>query len=303
MKILLLHSPSTKGGTERIADFLRPEIEVDFAARRPGNTSKYDGVILHNRVDTKPGEPTALYPCGRPTARMINKPEFLHRVLEHRYTSGEPRAIWTNSHTSTEQLSSVRLPGDKADFGGLVRVRYMPKPFVLTIPDHCPPMPSDKRILWYWRKNWPYTENIDSMIADMVGELADQGVEIWIISNKGKKEEHELLVHPNVRAAGRIDIPERIHEFSGMVRVSEGLDYGRITYQIMAYGRWCIYVGMKEPEVICANDNRHVVKILETFMFCQDGWLAEQKRKYVEDNFSEEALSLKWQKEVMEVFG
>ncbi len=289
MKILLLHSPSTKGGTERIADFLRPEIEVDFAANRPGNTSEYDGIILHNRIDVKPGEPTAIYPCGKPTARMIEKPEYLARAVEHK-----PKAIWTNSHTSTLSLAA-KVPD--------VRILYMPKPFVLTIPDKCPPMPSDKRILWYWRRNWQYTEKIDSMIADMIVELADQGVEIWVISNKGKPIEHGILVHPNVRPMGRIDIPNRIHEISGMVRVSEGLDYGRITYQIMAYGRWCIYVGMREPHVICAQSYKTVLDLTKNALLHQDAWAAEERRKYIAENFSEEALSKKWQAEVMEVFG
>ncbi len=292
MKILLLHSPSTKGGTERIADFLRPEIEVDFAAHRPGNMSKYDGVILHNRIDVRPDEPTAIYPCGLPTARMIEKPEYLARAVEHK-----PRAIWTNSHTSTEQLAS------KIGLG--MRIKYMPKPFVLTIPDVCPPLPSDKRILWYWRKNWPYTKNIDDQIRELVKKVADSGVEIWIISNKGKSEEHELLVHPNVRPMGRIVIPERIHEVSGMVRVSEGLDYGRITYQLLAYGRWCLYVGMKEPEVdgLTEIDIGRVPLAVNLLLSQHNAHLAEDKRKYIADNFPEEALSKKWQEEVMTVFG
>ncbi len=298
MKILLLHSPSTKGGTERIRDFLEPEISVDFAAHRPGSMAAYDGVILHNRVDAKPGEPTAIYPCGRPTGRMLHQEGFLDQVL-----AGKPRAIWTNSETATYQLSSMSLGVGAGFLGGLVRIRYMPKPFVLTIPDVCPPLPSDKRILWYWRKNWPYTENIDDQIRELVREVADSGVEVWIISNKGKPEEHELLLHPKVRPMGRIVIPERIHEISGMVRVSEGLDYGRITYQIMAYGRWCIYVGMKEPEVISTDDLRAIPTLVKNFMFNRDTWLAEDRRKYVADNFSEEALSRKWVKEAKEVFG
>ena len=290
MKLLLLHSPSTKGGTERIADFLRPKIKVDFAAKRPGNMSKYDGVILHNRIDVKYGEPTAIYPCGRPTARMIHQDGFFDKVL-----AGKPRAIWTNSHTATQHLIPIRPCW--------MRIRYMPKPFVLTIPDRCPPLPSEKRILWYWRRNWQYTEKIDSTIADMMGELADQGVEIWIISNKGNPEEHELVLHPKVRPMGRVNIPERIHEISGMVRVSEGLDYGRITYQIMAYGRWCIYVGMKEPNVIYAQSYKTVLDLTKNALFNQDAWLAEERRKYIAENFSEEALSKRWQEEVYAVFG
>ncbi len=296
MKILLLHSPSTKGGTERIRDFLEPEIEVDFMARRPGNTSKYDGIILHNRIDVKPGEPTALYPCGRPTARMIAKPEYLARAIEH-----EPRAIWTNSETATHQLSSIR--NDYAYLGGMIRIRYMPKPFVLTIPDECPPMPDEKRILWYWRRNWPYTENIDDQIAAMIEELANDDVLIDIISNKGNPQEHDLIVHSNVTPVGRLNSPEQIHKYSGMVRVSEGLDYGRITYQLLAYGRWCLYVGMKEPEVVCANSYEAVPQLVRSFMFTHDAYLADNKRRYIAENFSEEALNRKWVKEVQEVFG
>ena len=88
-----------------------------------------------------------------------------------------------------------------------------------------------------------------------------------------------------------------------MVRVSEGLDYGRITYQLLAYGRWCLYVGIKEPNVICAQSYKAVLPLVNSFMFERDAWLAEDRRKYIADNFSEEALSKKWQKEVMEVFG
>jgi len=164
-------------------------------------------------------------------------------------------------------------------------------------------MPDEKRILWYWRKNWQYTQAIDGEIADLMKEVADSGVEIWVISNKGKKEEHELIQHPNVKPIGRLDFHKHIHEVSGMVRISEGLDYGRSTYQIMAYGRWCIYVGMKEPEVVCAQSYKTVLELAKTFLFNTDGWLMEERRKYIAENFSEEALSRKWQKEVMEVFG
>jgi hypothetical protein len=300
MKILLLHSPSTKGGTERIRDFLEPEIEVDFMARRPGNTDKYDGIILHNRIDVKPDEPTAIYPCGKPTARMIANPKYLARALEH-----EPKAIWTNSETATSRLSRIRNDYMNAYIGNLVRIRYMPKPFVLTIPEQCPPMPAQRRILWYWRKNWPYTEKIDATIRELAREVidADPELEIGVISNKTNPDEHILIDHPRVKPVGRINITEHARDFSAMVRVSEGLDYGRVTYQLMAYGRWCLYVDMMEPKVISARGYDVVPQLIRSFAFNYDAWLMEERRKYIAENFSEEALSQKWQQEVIEVFG
>jgi len=289
MKILLLHSPSTKGGTERILDFLEPEISVDFAAHRPGNMAKYDGVILHNFIDAKPGEPTAIYPCGSPTRRMINKPEYREQVL-----ATKPLAIWTYNHTSNQRLTDL--------VEGRVRVRYMPKPFPLVIPDKCPPMPEERRILWYWRKDWMHTENLDEQIKRLMKQVADAGVEIWVVSNKRNLVQHEPIKHPNVIPTGRVDIPKMAHMFSGMVRVTEPMDYGRSTYQVMAYGRWCMYVGVDEPHVISAQSADRVPDLVQAFVSQKDGWEAEVRREYIANNFSDEALKKHWQKEVMEIF-
>lgn len=290
MKVLLLHSRKTKGGTQRIQQLLEPEIEVDFMSDRPADMSKYDGVVLHNRIDVNSTEPTVCYPCGTPAQRMIDSPESLARVVE-----SKPRAIWTNSHTATALLRPL--------FPDSIPVKYMAKPLPLTIPDKCPPFPDEKRILWYWPSTWMYTRNLKKPIARLVKEVADEGIKISIISTSKSPTQCSFIKHPNVSVLGRIDIPKEIHEYLGMVRVTEGLDFGRITYQLLAYGRWCLYVGMNEPHVICAQSMDRVPELVRAFVDQRDGWEVEEKRKYIAENFSEEILRKRWQQEVLNVFG
>lgn len=297
MKILLLHSHKTEAATRRIQTLLEPEIEVDVLARRPEDMSKYDAVILHNRLDADPNEPTAIYSCGSLVTRMIEDPKILARVLE-----SKPKAIWTNSYTAQGQLSAI--PHGSALLSSLLHIRCMAKPLKLTIPDKCPPFPEEKRILWGWQNPSLYTENIKKPISRLVKMVADDGIKISIVGISSNPEQCSFIKHANVTVAGHINIPKEIHNFMGMVRVTEGLDYGRVTYQILAYGRWCLYVNMHEPHVICADSMDEVPDLVRTLVEQSDvhSLIAEGRREYIAENFSEEALSKKWQEEVMNVF-
>lgn len=296
MKVLLLHSSSTKGGTRRIGELLGNEIGWDQKRDWPSNAEAYDGIILHNRLDARPQLPCAIYPCGMPTARIVHD-----AGLGADLTRRKVKVIWANSHTAAAMLGK--------NLALHVPCRYMPKPFPFTIPDELVDAPEPgseaaKTILWYWKPDWHYTKDLTSVIVKLINELSD--FNIRLINNSTNPKVNAMMppgVGSHVTTAGRINVPAKHDEFVGMVRVTAGLDFGRITYQLQAYGKWVIYVGMKEPGVTCTKRFTDVPRLVREL--CSGVWDDYKRTKaweYIASGFTEEGLHKMWVEEVKRVF-
>ena len=292
MRFLLLHSSSTKGGAKRIGEIVGNKIGWDQSSVWPANLQKYNGVILHNRMDMRPGIRCAIYPCGMPTKRIIEDPATQNIIKVK-----SPRIIWANTYTAEKQLKKC-LPSN-------VEVKFMPKPFPFKIPEVLPTAPkgdATKTILWYWKPNWHYTRAITAEIARLMNELND--FNIYVINNSNNEKNHKIPpgAGSHVVPVGRINIPEWQDKFIGVVRASQGLDFGRSTYQFQAYGKWVIYTNMDEPHVTCAQRHRHIPVLVRRL---QNNWTEENRQaawKYISTGFSEEGLQKLWVDELRRVF-
>lgn len=285
MKILAVHSPSTKGATERIKKICDPGVEVDFMTTRPEDMSGYDGVLVHNSSDVREGE--IWYPCGMPMARMVNLPEYREEMI-----AKKPRAIWTNSYTSEDALLKLVPPS--------IEVKCMQKPFKLDIPNGPLPRTTKKRVLWYWKPDWQYTTPVNEQIFEAMRELKDY--EIFQISNKGAGYMPPGPGLGHVKPYGRLDLVKALKDCQGMVRATDGLDFGRSTFQVMACGRWCIYVGFQEPNVIGAKSFKRIPELVRMMYSGWSDTAAYRAHKYVSERFTEEGLNKTWVKEFQRLF-
>lgn len=299
MKILMLHSSSTRVGLKRIGEILDKggdqKIKWDLLPQWPSNYKKYDGVILHNRLDVKPDVKCAVYPCGRPQLRLYKQEADRNELI-----SKSPRVVWTNTHTSEKLLKEVMKGID---------VKCMLKPFHIVIPKECPKSPRKntdafKTILWYWREDWSYTRRISDGLVKLMNKLDD--FDIWIIGNN-KQTIKPKGAGDHVVAKGRLDIPDHRNDFVGMVRATDGLDFGRVTYQIQAFGKWALYVAwpFKELSDPFISSVRRFPDVVGKVRELSEEWKYNDCKKtynYIKSNFTEQALRKKWENEINRVF-
>jgi hypothetical protein len=289
MKILAVHSPSTHGATQRIKDICEPEVQVDVMGQWPASTSDYDGIIVHNRPDIREGKRCVWYPCGMPQARMLVNHSYRDEIIRR-----HPCAIWTNSMQAELDVAEV-VPDT-------IEVKCMRKPFPLEIPDEAPALTTAKRILWYWKPDWQYTDPCNEQIFAAMRELSDY--EIWQISNKRQGYTIPAPGCEHVSPKGRIEpLSQAMPHVQGMVRATDGLDFGRSTYQVLAYGRWVMYVNLQDPHVLNAKSFAAVPELVRRFA---NGWSyydAHYANEYIREFFTEEALKAQWIDELTRLFG
>ena len=298
MRIMILGSSKTIKSTTRISKIIGGVIDCKYFKEWPEESlaQTYDGVILHNRTDAKLNMPHAIFLCGS-LAKVILGQDARKNELEE----GNPRALWTNSYTMAEQL--------RERLSSKMNVKCMPKPEPTKIPKESPSVPeigseAAKTILWYWYPNKYYFEGITPQIVDLMNQLSD--FRIFVISHipKGVLLELPPNVGSHVKILGNIDIHAWRDKFAGMLRISNGLDFGRVTYQMQAYGKWVIYLGMKEPHVTCAEKMDDVPTLVRDL--CSGSWddcKCREAWEYVASNFAEKALQRSWVEEVKRVFG
>lgn len=301
MRIMVLSSSRTVGSATRIGRIVGEGIDCKYFKGWPEESliKTYDGVILHNRTDAKLNMPHAVYLCGS-LAKAILEQDSRKNQLEKE----NPRVIWTNSYTMAEQL--------RGRLSSKMNIKCMPKPDPTVVPEESPSVPevgseAAKTILWYWYPNLSYFIGITPQVIDLMNQLSD--FRIFVINHVPSRCGKRFLkflpgVGPHVKILGKTNIHTRRDKFAGMVRVSRGLDFGRVTYQMQAYGKWVVYVGMKEPHVTCVKKMEDVPALVRDL--CSGSWddcKCREVWKYAASNFTEEALQKLWIEEVKKVFG
>jgi hypothetical protein len=92
-------------------------------------------------------------------------------------------------------------------------------------------------VLWYWKPDWAYCSGLDEQILEAMLAVANAGVQIWVISNKGAPV-RGLPEHPHIQALGRCNFREVLPQVRGMVRLTGDLDWGRSNFDVVSAGRW-----------------------------------------------------------------
>jgi hypothetical protein len=292
---------SIKGSIERIAELLEcDEIDIQICKEIP-DWDKFDGAILNNDFRPLP-IPRITYLTGMTVRRVLANPEYTRARLKQE----DHRGVWTNSNTAALVLREVGIQAS---------CHYRPYPVhVAATP---PPLPEEVRVLWYWKPDWAYCSGLDEQILAAMLTVAQAGVQIWVISNKGAPV-RGLPDHPAIRALGRCNFREVLPQVRGMVRLTGDLDWGRSNFDVVSAGRWTFNLnawefgaddgvfevagpdGSQRYHVMSADSIKDAVpKIID---------LAHSKHdfhaihRYASTMFEENHLRHYWQSEIKRVF-
>lgn len=289
ISLLGIRSRKTVSGLNRIAQILAPDITIDTTGE--GNEKDYDGIFAHNHFgDPFSGRlPRILYLASRRTAWLTKNAKNMKYVTENM-----PTALWVNQNTGRKMLKRIGI-----------EARTMYRPNRLTIPDSCPPLPNEKKILWHWMpgEKWMPPE-LENEITDAMRELSDVKIRIINSDRKGcdLKPKGGGLEH--VEAGGFLDLQTEMQHWHGIVRiynVPKYLDYGRSTFQAFAHGRWYIYRMVREPFVTTVKNVKSVVSVVRQLLDNFDTKTATEMWQYAKNEFSEEVLHDRWVKAVKEI--
>lgn len=292
---------SIRGSIERIAELVSgEEIEAEILTQEP-DWNKYDGAILNNSYRPLP-LPRITYLTGFAVRRTLRNPGYaLARIRE-----GDHRGVFTNSNTAALALRGVG-----------VNAQCLYRPYPLQIPQTPPPLPAETRVLWYWKPGWAYCEDMDEAILDAMWQVAEAGIEIWVISNKHAPVSG-LPPHPRIRGIGRCSFSETLPQVRGMVRLTGDFDWGRSNFDVISHGRWVLNLNAREFEdpagpflqttsegprhyhTMSAETIEQAVELLITLI--QQPPLVAATHHYASSHFSEEILRKSWQGMVRNFF-
>jgi len=288
-KILALGSSRTVSGLNRIIRILRPTFDLE---RPKGlddiDIDSYVGIIAHNRyVDPTNGKlPRILYWASNGAERVCQQPRAVKAMKENK-----PRAIWTNSNEATKCFTDVGLDAIT-----------MYRPNELVIPETIPFFPKKKRILWHWSKDDPcMSEATTKKIAVVMRRIPDVEIEIISSAKRPVKPEGDGLDH--VEAGCKIDIAQSAPEWHGVVRHYDGVDFGRSTFQVFAYGRWYLYVNSNEEMVDSVPTLDDIPDKVYELLEKKNMEDAMNRHMYIKKQFNENKLHRRWISAVREAFG
>ena len=212
---------SIKGSIERIAELLECDVIDIHVCKDMPDWTQFDGAILNNDFRPLP-IPRITYLTGMTVRRVLANPEYTRARLKQ----ADHRGVWTNSNTAALVLRGVGIEAS---------CHYRPYPVHLA--EAPPPLPGEARVLWYWKPDWAYCSGLDEQILEAMLAVANAGIEIWVISNKGAPV-RGLPEHPHIRALGRCNFREVLPQVRGMVRLTGDLDWGRSNFDVVSAGRW-----------------------------------------------------------------
>ncbi len=292
---------SIKGSIERIAELANgKEVQVDICKAEP-NWKKYDGAILNNDFRPLP-IPRISYLTGLAVRRALLKPGY----TKGRIKVGDHRGVWTNCNTSRLALKGVGI-----------RATCVYRPYPLKIQAAPAPLPEKLRVLWYWKPDWKYCESMDKEILEAMKAVANEGIEIWVISNKHKPVSG-LPNHPRIKAIGRCNFVETLPQVRGMVRLTGDYDWGRSNFDVIGAGRWVFNLNAWEFESsdgifqIPGPGGTHkchamsaptIEKAVQQIIpLVKKGHDVKKIHKYAASHFREDVLRTNWQNQLKKGF-
>ncbi|TFL17144.1 class I SAM-dependent methyltransferase [Jannaschia formosa] len=183
--------------------------------------------LLHNTlsVSDEVMKRSILYALQTVVNKLMGSPK-----LQERLRRAPPVEVWCNTRSAARKMTEM---------GFAARTMYRPAPR-FKAPAAFAPLPEEKRVLWYYDPPHRFMKSKLPVIKDLL-EQVDDDIEVLLFPS-----EECPVERPNVRALGKIDMEHWVPRVRGMVRVSDHLDYGRSTFDVLAHGRWVLYYDMDE---------------------------------------------------------
>ncbi|MDB2407826.1 class I SAM-dependent methyltransferase [Jannaschia sp.] len=187
----------------------------------------YDIGLLHNTLSVSDAvmRRSVVFALQTVVNKLSNGPKLRERVL-----NAPPIEFWCNTQSAARKLRQM---------GFAARAMYRPAPRFKPPVDYTP-LPDQKRVLWYYDPPHRFMKAKLPVIKELL-EQVDDDIEVLLFPS-----EDCPVDRPNVRALGKIDMGHWVPRVRGMVRVSDHLDYGRSTFDVLAQGRWVLYADMDE---------------------------------------------------------
>jgi hypothetical protein len=292
---------SIKGSIERIAEILNHgNIRVDICQEEP-DWSDYDGAILNN--DFRPlSIPRITYLTGLSVRRSLANIAYTKARLK---LDGH-RGVWTNCNTSAIALSQAGIPAE-----------HIYRPYPVYLQEKPPPLPKEQRVLWYWKPDWAYCDGMDLDIHQVMQAVANEGTEIWVISNKHSPVQG-LPSHPNIKALGRCKFSEILPQVRGMVRLTGDYDWGRSNFDVISAGRFTLNLnawefedqggafempgplGIHRGHAMSTPSFEETAPIVNRIL--REGFDYQAVHRYAFQHFREEPLRQRWQSQIRSIF-
>ena len=283
IRVLGVHSSKTVSAIRRIADILKPA-GIHIVNGQLQHANDYDYILANNiGVPSRYRHKTILYLCSAATS------QFMRFHTREDLRNNPYKAIWVN-------CNSGRLLLEKKG----VESELMYRPNKLTFPEryHSPTRP--EVVLFYWkaRENHPhhkYRHFCKRFLLDT------NSVKFLMFPTQ-----HPIVDAPHVSAIGHLsrrELHELLEQVAGMVRITPAVDFGRVTFDLLSYGRWCIYYNMQEKHIhnLLHLELYRLQRLLITTMK-EDSPQAVRRMEYTRNNFSEELLTVRWSAKFRKVF-
>lgn len=237
LKIGALSSPRSTNGLRTIIDVLGED--VDFRLFEPGGPKELllqeecDGYLLHNtlNVPRKVLEKSIVFSLQSITNKLIGD-----LAAQEKFKSAPPLDVWCNTKSAVNDLANV----------GISAVTMYRPAADFVAPDSYIPLSKEQSILWYFLPDVP---SMVSKIDQIASSMSKVDANIYVFP-----AEQAPIEKNNIQALGRIDLSQWLPKVRGMVRVSDRLDFGRSTFDVLAYGRWALFLNMEEDNVFSVGD-------------------------------------------------
>ncbi|NDB65756.1 MAG: hypothetical protein EB165_06735 [Euryarchaeota archaeon] len=296
MRILGIAQRGTNAGMTRIRDLVQDHIDFDYLEEwqkvdwdsRIHKVGEFDGIVAQCITHIHPDfrQKTVLFALGSAVRRILSKP-----TLQQSLKDQPLKAVWTNNNTSAKALQAVGVDA---------KVMYRANHVI--VPETCPPVPSNRFILWYAADFNGCLKPLKAKSKAVIGALKETGIKVFVFPH----QQGWSCDRGHAIALGKINIQEVLPTVHGMVRFGELGDFGRVNYDVVAHGKWVLNHNVDEPWMESVDPEASVEDIVQQIVTLVDEDEEEERMDryfYAQQHFTTEAMTEKWVGELKKLFG
>jgi hypothetical protein len=298
MRILGIAQKGTESGLTRIRDLVSPDIDFAYLPRFNKSSwtddtlkkyEPYDGILSQclTHVPAEFREKSVLFSLGSCNRRILHKASVRDYMRKHPF-----RDFWVNNQTAADALTMI---------GFTPAVMYRAND-ILVPPEPLPP-PKARHILWYCNPWNGCLQDHKELSKKVMYELAEHhDVRIFQLPHdKGWGANHH-----NIISLGKISLSDILPMVHGMVRLGILGDFGRINYDIVAAGKWCLNYNVSDPWMESISPDSSVVDIVNQILKLIDEDSEENRVDrwmYSRKHFTTKAMKKNWTEKLYYAFG